>query len=662
MIDLSKPVQIAEGLWWVGSESTHRNLQCNPYLYTHEGWGILFDPGSKLDGRIVLEKTMSLIDIDHLQAIVLSHQDPDLASAVPYFEEAGFKGEVCCHERTSLILQYYGFHSPFYLVNYHSFSYTLKSGAAIGFLFTPYLHFPGAIMSYLPQVQALMTGDVFGSITADWHLYAGESYLDGMKAFHEVYMPSHEILSSAMESLQSYPLRLICPQHGSIINKNLEMYIDTLKTLSCGLFLEPKELALPSEGGIRALLDQVVVRLITIHGTKEVAQRFRNAPFTISVKNQCIAKSTLGEEQLWDTFFTFLEEHDGMEFLSSISSLVERLVKEYDLAMPKAFASLLFRTQKTAKESQAQLQELEQKVKQLEESKYRDPITGLYNQTFHEAFLSQQLKEHKHFVSVVLSIDNLNRINLDFGISEGDKTMRLLSELLLAQVDADVQVCRLSGGVFALVCSNLAKEQAIKRASNIMMRIAEENRFIIPITVSMGLFSSDELPASLQDDVEQSVLTVSQTTLFRLKLAQKQGGGVLVSTSSSHTSSRSAITVLLVDKAGFDRELLKQSLEQERYRVLTADDGLQAKEMIASGAPDIIIAELLIAKLSALTLRKELMNTAATARIPFILMSINKNEQSVKRAYTLGIKHFLRRPVPLYEVVGLVNLLSEKGV
>ncbi len=92
MIDLTKPVEVAQGLWWVGSETTHQHLQCNPYLFIKDGLGILFDPGSVLDAQVVLEKTKSLLPLSNLKAIVCSHQDPDLCSAIPFFENAGFKG------------------------------------------------------------------------------------------------------------------------------------------------------------------------------------------------------------------------------------------------------------------------------------------------------------------------------------------------------------------------------------------------------------------------------------------------------------------------------------------------------------------------------------------------------------------------------------------
>jgi len=662
MNDLTKPVQVAEGLWWVGSESAHQNLHCNPFLYIKDGLGILFDPGSALDGQIVLEKTKSLLPLSNLKAIVCSHQDPDLCMAIPLFEKAGFKGDICCHARAALLIQYYGIKNPFYIVNHHSFSYTLGKNASIGFIFAPYLHFPGSIMSYLPEQQALISGDLFGSITADWHLYADENYLDGMKAFHEVYMPSHEILAAAMEGLESYPIRLICSQHGSIIKEHIELYITTLKTMPCGLFLEPKRLRLPSDGGVRSLLDQVVLRLITIYGQQEIKKTFENSPFILNVKKRQIAKTTVAEDQMWERFFSFVEERRGVSYLSSISSLVELLGKQYNLTIPTAFSTFIVNSERKIKEKEAELKTLEERLKTLEESTYRDPVTKLYNKEFHQAFLLRELGSGNSIVSLVLSIDNLERINLDFGSSEGDRTMRILSELLTQSVEPHVQVCRITGGMFALICTSLTKEQALDRAAMLRNRIADEDRFIIPITVSMGVVHSDEIDGANRDDVAHMAAYINKNAAFRLRLARKSGAGSIVSTSESDTGSRATFTILLVDVPGFSREMLKQTLEKQRYRVQVANNGLEAKKLLLAGSVDLILCELFIPKLSGFTLRKELLNRPSVANIPFILMSANKQEQTVRRAFDLGIQHFFARPLALYELTGLVKLIAEKGV
>ena len=158
------PVPIREGLWWVGFHDPRRNLACNPYLLVHEGSAVLFDPGSVLDAPFVLEAVRSVVPIEAIEAIVLSHQDPDLCSALPAFEQAGFSGVLCCHERAAMLIQFYGITSVFHEVNRNGFRYVTKSGCDLRFIFAPYLHFPGAVMTYLPSMKVLLSGDVFGAV------------------------------------------------------------------------------------------------------------------------------------------------------------------------------------------------------------------------------------------------------------------------------------------------------------------------------------------------------------------------------------------------------------------------------------------------------------------------------------------------------------------
>ncbi|MBN2859423.1 MAG: diguanylate cyclase, partial [Sphaerochaetaceae bacterium] len=520
MSDLTRAVPIAQDLWWVGTEEIPYNLQCNSYLMINGDTGIIFEPGSAFSAGTVIEKVSSLIPIQNIEAIVCSHQDPDLCMGIGEFEKAGFRGVVCCHERTAMIMKYYGFSSPFYLVNQHEYVYTMNSGLSFTFLFTPYLHFPGSIMVYLKEQKTLMSGDVFGSVGVDWTLYAGSNYLDGMVAFHEVYMPSHRILSDAMRTVGRYDITMICPQHGSIISDSVERYIEILRELPCGLFLEVKKEKVGAKGDVINAVNKVLTRLITIHGIQDVKSLFRGSGITIDAKKQRIRTNTFPEKTLWQTFFSLIEEKRGATYLSPLAPFTERVSSEHGLPLPPAFSSLLASSELEIIRGREALEEAQKKLHALEESLYLDPITGLYNQDFYEAYLKREVSEIRDgndtLIVLLLGIDNLDRINLDFGSAEGDRTMRTLGELISSVPMKKPQVCRLAGGIFALVCHSLNKVEAIELADVLRASIAQDERFIVPITVSMGLYHSGELPAGDQYDIDDLVSIINQSALFRL--------------------------------------------------------------------------------------------------------------------------------------------------
>jgi response regulator RpfG family c-di-GMP phosphodiesterase len=119
-------------------------------------------------------------------------------------------------------------------------------------------------------------------------------------------------------------------------------------------------------------------------------------------------------------------------------------------------------------------------------------------------------------------------------------------------------------------------------------------------------------------------------------------------------------TILLIDEPGLGRNIIRRALEQNHYRVVVADNGLEGRRFVEEERPDIIISELMLPKVSALTLRKELLAKPSTRKIPFLLMSSIKNESTVGRALEVNISHFFWRPVMLVELLGVVNLIANR--
>jgi two-component system cell cycle response regulator len=238
-LDLNKAVEIAKDIHWVGFDDAKAGFRCNPYILKDGDETVFFDPGSVPHFPMVLEKTLQVTDLRNIKHIVVTHQDPDLCSAIPRFEEmvggVGGQFDICTHTRASVLIAYYGIRSNFYRVDANDWKLTLKSGRTLKFIFAPFLHFPAAIMTYDEKSKILFSGDIFGGLSFDWNLYANEHYDEAMLAFHENYMPSNAILRHTMDKLDNLEIDMIAPQHGSIIpKKDVRRYIDILKNCQCG--------------------------------------------------------------------------------------------------------------------------------------------------------------------------------------------------------------------------------------------------------------------------------------------------------------------------------------------------------------------------------------------------------------------------------------------
>lgn len=80
-------------------------------------------------------------------------------------------------------------------------------------------------------------------------------------------------------------------------------------------------------------------------------------------------------------------------------------------------------------------------------------------------------------------------------------------------------------------------------------------------------------------------------------------------------------TILFADDYASIRELLKQELELEGYRVLVACDGQEAIEMFRSAGPDLVVLDVAMPRLSGLDAAQAI--AAIAPRIPIILFSNN---------------------------------------
>lgn len=233
-------VAVTKDIHWVGFYDKQAQLHCNPYLLIDGEDVVLFDPGSIPHFPIVMRKVIDLVNPSDITVVVASHQDPDVCANLPVLEDVIDRTDlkIVAHTNTIRLINHYGLRSNLYAVDENDFKLTLKTGRVLEFLFTPYLHSPGAIVTYDRNTRSLFTSDIFGAISKNWSLFASGDYLHAMKAFHQVYMPSNRILKPCMQRLAQLEIDRILPQHGSILEGDqIQAAIDYLMALPCGLDL-----------------------------------------------------------------------------------------------------------------------------------------------------------------------------------------------------------------------------------------------------------------------------------------------------------------------------------------------------------------------------------------------------------------------------------------
>lgn len=674
MAGTGEAIDLGSGYYWVGSRSLADSLQCNPYLLVEGDEAVLFDPGSVLDVDEVAANVASIIPLDKVKHIVLHHQDPDLASAVPRLEALGMRFTIVTHWRTWSLVRFYGVTSPVYLVDEQGYALTLATGRVLRFIPTPYLHFPGAIVTYDKKAKFLLSSDLFGAFAPSWSLYAGDDYMEGMKSFHEHYMPSHEILKPVMEIFGCLDLVAILPQHGSIINKNIKTFIVALQNLECGTLLDSGNRPGRKKGDAQKASERLFGRFSAVFGKEAAHSVAAELGLQLQASTGTLAEGSMEAQVLWNRLSEAIYLIKGSTALTVLEPFVALLCREYALESPRIYSSILQKTEQsyeTLGEEVAKLramnEQLSQTVRLADETQIRDATTGFYDESFFRSFIDEQaslMLYREGLEDDVLALfgvdEGMAEIEYQYGPREVESILKGVSRILSEKKVANHPAFRLHGATFAIWMPGVLFHEASERCEEIRKSVETAKSFIEPITISVGLVAVAELRSMISEPADAGTL-LTEAGLRRLRLAKRRGGNEVCSSSETDKDLMTKAKILVVDDDETNIDVMQTFLGNAGYSVAAAADGAEALDKIGEEGFDLIICELMLPKIDGFLLKETLSRKSGTKNLPFILISHRKNEDSVNRAYGHGVDYYLQKPYLLAELLGIVRNLTSSG-
>lgn len=542
--DLDGPVEIAERVFWVGHYLPGDPFQCHAYLIEHGDQSVLIDPGGPLVFEHVLAKVRQVVAFDQLKWFICHHQDPDITASLPRIDSMVTRDDVAVisHWRAKALICHYGIHMPFWLVEEHDWQLDL-GGRKLRFVFTPYLHFPGAFTTFDERSGTLFSSDIFGGFTDNWKLVATDmSYFEEIRPFHEHYMPSREILAAGMRSFERLPIKMIAPQHGELIPEHLVApVIDRLKNLDCGLYLmvhQDTDIRRLSE--VNRLLREAVHQIIVSTDFREVVSsllgliqqvfpvsalefyarvadggfvrfapedRYRGVPAELPPE----WANLIGLERPEDRRALPLgASSDGLmvavPLFAPTSGRSEALAifrMREPVAMVEAAIAALAEVStplEVAVERELLLRSVEGRRQELYDLAMRDTLTGLHNRLYlnETAAAMFSLHDRGDVAGVTVSmfdLDHFKVVNDTFGHAAGDEVLRRFGSVLSSEARQGDIVARIGGEEFLALHVSRNPNDAGSFAS----RVAESTRQIvfedalspIHLTVSSGVVLRD---------------------------------------------------------------------------------------------------------------------------------------------------------------------------
>lgn len=112
------------------------------------------------------------------------------------------------------------------------------------------------------------------------------------------------------------------------------------------------------------------------------------------------------------------------------------------------------------------------------------------------------------------------------------------------------------------------------------------------------------------------------------------------------------MTILVVDDEMLIRNVIKEYLLNEGYKVLEAKDGFDALRVISDNKVDLIVLDIMMPKMDGFTCLSEIRKTE---NIPVIMLSARKEEIDKLNSFDLGVDDYVTKPFSPKELVARVK-------
>ncbi len=253
---------VRPGIFSVGAEDWDRRTfdsliplpdgtSYNSYLIKGSQKAALLDTVDPSMQHVLLDH-LDQLKVENIDYLVSHHAEQDHSGSLPSLVSRFPSAKVVCSPRckTMLIDMLHVPDDRFLEVQDGD---TLSLGdRTLKFIYTPWVHWPETMVTYLVEDKILFTCDFFGSHLATTDLTVGDEaqvYESAKRYYAEIMMPFHTNIEKNLEKLKAYPLSLIAPSHGPIYN-NPEFI---LKLYNSWAFDDPKNIC--------------VIAYISMHGS-----------------------------------------------------------------------------------------------------------------------------------------------------------------------------------------------------------------------------------------------------------------------------------------------------------------------------------------------------------------------------------------------------------
>jgi flavorubredoxin len=230
-----------------------------------------------------LMKHLDEVNPERIDYVIANHAEQDHSGSIPAILERYPEAKVVTNAKCkTFLLDMLPLEDEDFIVINDGDELSLGS-KTLRFIFTPWVHWPETMSTYLVEEKILFTCDFFGSHVATSDLYAKGNYdvYSGAKRYYaEIMMPFRVAVRNNLKKVESLDIEIIAPSHGP-------MYKDPKFIIDAYMEWTSDDVA-----------NEVIIAFVSMHGsTKKAAEHLADSLMEkgISVKVFNLTTADIGE-------------------------------------------------------------------------------------------------------------------------------------------------------------------------------------------------------------------------------------------------------------------------------------------------------------------------------------------------------------------------------
>jgi flavorubredoxin len=257
-----KPTAFRPGIYGVGAVDWDRRLfdsliplpdgtSYNSYLIQGSEKTALVDSVDPAMEKVLLGH-MGELGIKKVDFVIAHHAEQDHSGSIPAVLNQFPQAKVVCSPRCKTMLMDLLAIPGEKFIEVQDGEVISLGDRTLKFIYTPWVHWPETMVTYLAEEKILFTCDFFGSHLATTDMFVtdeGRVYESAKRYYAEIMMPFHTNIENNLEKLKEYKIDIIAPSHGPMYDK--PDFI--LKLYRSWVYDEPKNIA--------------VIAFVSMHGS-----------------------------------------------------------------------------------------------------------------------------------------------------------------------------------------------------------------------------------------------------------------------------------------------------------------------------------------------------------------------------------------------------------